>query len=71
MRQGNEKINILRRDEDFKWDQHAKIKHVQEGVTILKNYLIANIEHGRNNILELKQDEGTIVRQENLIVCIT
>jgi hypothetical protein len=31
LREANEGLNKLRRDEETKWTQHAKVKHVQEG----------------------------------------
>jgi hypothetical protein len=34
LREANNKLAKLRRDEESKWAQRAKVKHVQEGVTI-------------------------------------
>jgi hypothetical protein len=31
LRDDNNKLNSLRRDEEAKWAQHAKVKHFQEG----------------------------------------
>jgi mannosylglycoprotein endo-beta-mannosidase len=62
----------LRRDEESKWAQHAKVKHIQEGGNNTKYFhLIANGKHRKKKIFQLEQDEGTIVGQENLKVFIT
>jgi hypothetical protein len=46
LRDANEGINKLRRDEETKWAQRAKVKHVQEGGNNTKYFhLIANGKH--------------------------
>jgi hypothetical protein len=56
----------LRRDEETKWAQRAKVKHIQEGSNNTKYFhLIANGKHRRKKIFQLEQDEGTIIGQEN------
>ena len=62
----------LKRDEESKWAQRAKVKHIQEGGNNTKYFhLIANGKHHKKRIFQLEQDEGTIVGQENLKVFIT
>jgi hypothetical protein len=63
----NDMIAKLRRHEEAKWAQRAKVKHIQEGDNKTKYFhLIANNKHRRKNIFQLEQDERTIVGQENL-----
>jgi hypothetical protein len=72
LRDANEKLAKLRRDEETKWAQLAKVKHVQEGGNNTKYFhLIANGKHRRKKIFQLEQDEGTIIGEENLKVYIT
>ena len=72
LKDANERINKLRRDEETKWAQRAKVKHIQEGGNNTKYFhLIANGKHRRKKIFQLEQDEGTIVGEENLKVYIT
>jgi hypothetical protein len=67
MRVANETLANLRRSEESKWAQRAKIKHIQEGGDNTKYFhLIANGKHRRKKIFQLEQVEGTIVGQENL-----
>jgi hypothetical protein len=68
----NEELNTLRREEEMKWTQRAKVKYIQEGGDNTKYFhLIANGKHRKNKIFQLEQEEGTIVGQENLKVYIT
>jgi hypothetical protein len=54
----NEQIDKLRRDEESKWAQCAKVKHVQEGGNNTKYFhLVANGKHRRTNIFQLEQDK--------------
>src|ERR1041385_3570271 len=72
LKNANECINKLRRDEETKWAQRAKVKQVQEGGNNTKYFhLIANGKHRKKKIFQLEQDEGTIVGEENLKVYIT
>jgi hypothetical protein len=72
LRKANELLNKLRRDEETKWAQRAKIKHIQEGGNNMKYFhLIANGKHRKKKIFQLEQEEGTIVGDENLKVFIT
>jgi mannosylglycoprotein endo-beta-mannosidase len=67
LRNAQDAIAKLRRDEETKWAQRAKIKHVQKGGDNTKYFhLIANGKHRRKKIFQLEQDEGTIMGQENL-----
>ena len=62
----------LRRDEETKWAQRAKVKHIQEGGNNTRYFhLIANGKHRKKRIFQLEQDEETIVGQQNLKVFIT
>jgi hypothetical protein len=72
LREANDNLAKLRRDEESKWAQRAKVKHVQEGGNNTKYFhLIANGKHRRKKIFQLEQYEGTIVGEENLKVYIT
>ena len=72
LREANDRICSLRRDEETKWAQRAKIKHVQEGGNNTKYFhLIANGKHRKKKIFQLEQDEGTIIGDEELKVYIT
>ena len=63
----NDRMCGLRRDEETKWAQRAKVKYIQEGGNNTKYFhLIANGKHRKKRIFQLEQDEGTIVGQENL-----
>jgi mannosylglycoprotein endo-beta-mannosidase len=67
MRKANDDLAKLRRDEESKWAQRAKVKHVQQGGDNTKYFhLIANGKHRRKRIFQLEQEEGTILGQENL-----
>jgi hypothetical protein len=72
LKDANERVNNLRRDEETKWAQRAKIKNIQEGGNNTKYFhLIANGKHRKKKIFQLEQDEGTIVGEDNLKVYIT
>jgi hypothetical protein len=67
MKEANEQIAKLRRVEEIKWAQRAKVKHVQEGGNNTKYFhLIASGKHRMKKIFQLEQDEGTIIGQENI-----
>jgi hypothetical protein len=67
MRKARDDLAKLRRDEESKWAQRAKVKHVQEGGDNTKYFhLVANGKHRRKRIFQLEQEEGTIMGQENL-----
>jgi mannosylglycoprotein endo-beta-mannosidase len=67
LRKANDDLAKLRRDEESKWLQRAKVKHIQEGGDNTKYFhLIANGKHRRKRIFQLEQEEGTILGQENL-----
>jgi exonuclease III len=67
LREAQDAIAKLRRTEESKWAQRAKVKYIQEGGENTKYFhLIANGKHRRKKIFQLEQDEGTIVGQENL-----
>ena len=58
LRDANERITNLRRDEETKWAQRAKVKHIQEGGNNMKYFhLIANGKHRNKNIFQLEQEE--------------
>jgi hypothetical protein len=68
----NERFLSLRRDEESKWAQRAKVKYIQEGGDNTKYFhLIANGKHRKKKIFQLEQDEGMIIGEENLKVFIS
>ncbi|XP_024310192.1 uncharacterized protein LOC112268600 [Brachypodium distachyon] len=72
LRDANDFVSKLRRDEESKWAQRAKVKYVQEGGSNAKEiHLVANGKHRKKKIFQLEQDEGIIVGQDNLRVFIT
>ena len=72
LREANDKIWSVRRDEETKWAQRAKVKHIQEGGNNTKYFhLIANGKHRKKKIFQLEQDEGTIVGGSNLKIYIS
>jgi hypothetical protein len=72
LRNANEQLNKLRRDEETKWAHRSKLKHVQEGGNNTKYFhLIANGKHRKKKYFSLNQEEGTIVGEENLKIYIT
>jgi hypothetical protein len=63
----NDEFVKLRRDEETKWAQRAKVKHIQERGNNTKYFhLIANGRHRRKTKFQLEQVEGTIVGQDNI-----
>jgi hypothetical protein len=61
-KESDECLAKLRRAEETKWAQRAKVKHVQEGGNNTKYFhLIANGKHRKKKIFQLEHDEGTIV----------
>ena len=71
LKEANERVTKLRRDEESKWAQQAKIKHVQEGGQNTKYFhLIANGKHRKKKIFQLEQDEGTIVVTSLMLVLV-
>jgi hypothetical protein len=66
LKNANDEIATLRRVEESKWAQRVKVKHIQEGGNNKKYFhLIANGKHRRKKIIQLEQEEGTIIGQEN------
>jgi hypothetical protein len=63
----NDALANLQRDEETKWAQRAKEKHVQEGGNNMKYFhLVANGKHIKKKIFQLEQDEGSIVGEDSL-----
>jgi hypothetical protein len=61
----------MRREEEIKWAQRAKVKYIREGDDNIKYFhLIANGKHRKKKIYQLEQDEGTIVGDDNVRVYI-
>jgi hypothetical protein len=55
LKKANESLNKLRREEEFKWDQRAKVKHIQEGGNNTRYFhLIANGKHRKKKIFQLE-----------------
>jgi hypothetical protein len=67
LKKANDEVATLQRVEESKWAQRAKVKYIQEGGKNTRYFhLIANGKHRRKKIIQLEQDEGTIIGQENL-----
>jgi hypothetical protein len=67
LRMANDDMNKLRRAEEAKWAQRAKVKHVQEGGNNTKYFhLIANGKNRKKIFFQLEQEEGTIIGEDNL-----
>jgi hypothetical protein len=61
-KKADEDLAKLHRDEETKWAQRAKVRHIQEGGNNTKYFhLIANGKHRKKKFFQLEQDEGTIV----------
>jgi hypothetical protein len=72
LKKANEGLRKLRREEESKWAQRAKVKHIQEGGNNTKYFhLIANGKHRKKKNFQLEQQEGTIVGEDNLKIYIT
>jgi hypothetical protein len=72
LKEANDQLGRLMRDEESKWAQRAKVRHVQEGGNNTKYFhLIANGKHRKKKIYQLEQQEGTIVGEDNLKVYIS
>jgi hypothetical protein len=72
LRKANEGLRKLRREEESKWAQRAKVKHIHEGGNNTRYFhLIANGKHRKKKIFQLEQQEGTIVGDDNLKMYIT
>jgi hypothetical protein len=70
-KKADEDLAKLRTDQETKWAQRAKVRHIQEGGNNTKYFhLIANRKHRKKKIFQLEQDEGTIVGESNLIIFI-
>ena len=55
LKDANERVTKLRRDEETKWAQGAKVKHIQEGGNNTKYFhLIANGKHRKKKIFQLE-----------------
>jgi hypothetical protein len=71
-KEADERLAFLRRNEESKWAQRAKVKYIQEGGDRTKYFhLIANGKHRKKKTFQLEQDEGTIIGEENLKVFIS
>ena len=71
-KEADEQMARLRRDEESKWAQRAKVKHIQEGGNNTRYFhIIGNGRHRKKRIFQLEQDEGTIVGENNLKVFIS
>ena len=72
MREGSDSLSKLRQEEESKWTQRAKVKHIQEGGNDTKYFhQIANGKYRKKKIFQLEQEEGTIIGHENLKLYIT
>jgi hypothetical protein len=66
-KEADDSLSRLRGEEESKWAQRAKVRHVREGGNNTKYFhLIANGKHRKKKKFQLEQDEGTIVGEANL-----
>jgi hypothetical protein len=70
-KKADEDLAKLRQDEETKWAQRAKVRHIQGGNNTKYFHLIANGKHRKKKIFQLEQDEGTIVGESNIRMFIT
>jgi hypothetical protein len=62
LRKANEQLNKLRREEEIKWAQRAKIKHIREGGNNTKYFhLITNGKHRNKKIFYLNRKRGRLL----------
>uniref|UniRef100_A0A453NB92 Reverse transcriptase domain-containing protein n=1 Tax=Aegilops tauschii subsp. strangulata TaxID=200361 RepID=A0A453NB92_AEGTS len=60
-------LRALLREEELKWALHAKTLKVVQGDNNTQFFhMVANGKHRKKKIIQLEQDEGTIVGHENL-----
>uniref|UniRef100_A0A8I6YB15 Reverse transcriptase domain-containing protein n=1 Tax=Hordeum vulgare subsp. vulgare TaxID=112509 RepID=A0A8I6YB15_HORVV len=65
--EAEQRVRVLLREEEMKWALRAKVRAIVQGDNNTKFFhLIANGKHRKKRILQLEQDEGTIVGHENL-----
>jgi hypothetical protein len=65
LKDATDHLNKLRRDEETKWAQRPKVKHVhEEGNNTKYFHLIANGKHRKKKIFQLEQEEGTTMGEE-------
>lgn len=70
--EAEQRVRILLREEEMKWAVRAKVRAIVQGDDNTKFFhLIANGKHRKKRIIQLEQDEGTIVGHENLKLYIT
>ena len=68
----NDRLAKLLREEELKWYQRAKLKHLLEGDANTKYYhLVANGKHRKTRIFQFEQEEGTICGEVELKKYIT
>mgnify|MGYP005817126497 CR=1 FL=1 len=66
------RMKELIREEELKWALRSKVRRVVQGDPNTQFFhMIANGKHIKKRILQLEQDEGTILGQENLKLYIT
>ena len=66
-REAELKLAKLLREEELKWARRAKVRQVIQGDNNTQFFhMIANGKHRKKEIIQLEQDEGTIVGHENL-----
>ena len=66
-REAEVSLTKLLREEKLKWALRAKVRQVVQGDNNTQFFhMIANGKHRKKRIIQLEQDEGTIVGHENL-----
>ena len=67
MNEAEKKLQALMREEEMKWALRAKVSKIAQGDDNTQFFhMIANGKHRNKMIIQLEQDEGTIVGHENL-----
>lgn len=65
--EAEKKLQTLIREEEIKWALRAKVSKIVQGDGNTQFFhVIANGKHRKRTIIQLEQDEGTIVGHENL-----
>ncbi|XP_073360247.1 uncharacterized protein [Aegilops tauschii subsp. strangulata] len=65
--EAEQRLRALLREEELKWALRAKVLKVVQGDDNTQFFhMIANGKHRKKKIIQLEQDEGTIVGHENL-----
>ena len=65
--EADQKLRALLREEEMKWALRAKLTNVVQGEDNTQFFhIIANRKHTKKKIIQIEQDQGTIVGHGNL-----